>query len=129
MNSKSCKFVAPASKNEQDVALALCFFDFFRDVSCETIGFSTIFGQAPSRNGSKTYGLAWDVMKKVEKTSGDSSGGTGRLWRSGPALGGSGGALGGPGTALGASGGARLTQKKQNSENGFAPGSEAAQDG
>ena len=89
---------APASKNEQDVALALCFFDFFRDVSCETIGFSTIFGQAPSRNGSKTYGLAWDVMKKVEKTSGDSSGGTGRLWRSGPGLGGSGRALGGPGT-------------------------------
>ena len=44
-----------------------CVFYFFRDVSCETTGFGTILGQAPSRNGSKTYGLAWDVMKKVEK--------------------------------------------------------------
>ncbi len=33
-------------------------------------------------------------MKKLKKTSSDSSGGTGRLWRSGSALGGSGGALG-----------------------------------
>ena len=33
-------------------------------------------------------------MNKLKKTSRDSSGGTGRLWRSGPALGGSGGALG-----------------------------------
>ncbi len=35
-----------------------------------------------------------------KKTSSDSSGGTGRLWRSGSAPGGSGGALGGPGRAL-----------------------------
>ncbi len=47
-----------------------------------------------------TLGVSAEVHEKVLKTSSDSSGGTGRLWRSGLALGGSGGALGGPGRAL-----------------------------
>ena len=58
MSSKSCKFVAQGSENELDVALALCFFDFFRDVSCESPTFETLFGRVASRNGLKTYGFA-----------------------------------------------------------------------
>ena len=57
MNSKSCKFVAQASENEPDVALALCFVDFFRDVSCESPTFETLFGRVASRNGLETYGF------------------------------------------------------------------------
>ena len=52
---------------------------------------------------SKLGVLAETSMKKSTKTSRDSSGGPGRLWRSGSALGGSGGALGGRGRALGGS--------------------------
>ncbi len=51
MNSKSCKFVAQACKNEPDVVLA-------RDVSCEMLGLETIFRQLPSRNRLKTDGFA-----------------------------------------------------------------------
>ena len=58
MNSKSCIFVAQGSENELDVALALCFFDFFRDVSCESPTFETLFGRVASRNGVETYGFA-----------------------------------------------------------------------
>ena len=58
MNSKSCKFVAQASENELDVALALCCFYFFRDVSCESPTFETLFGRVASRNGLETYGFA-----------------------------------------------------------------------
>ena len=58
MSSKSCKFVAQASENEPDVVLALCFFDFFRDVSCESPTFEALFGHIASRNGLKTYGFA-----------------------------------------------------------------------
>ena len=58
MNSKSCKFIAPVSENEPDVVLALCFFDFFRDVSCESPTFETLFGRVASRNGLETYGFA-----------------------------------------------------------------------
>ena len=34
------------------------FFDFFRDVSCETVGFIILFGRKPSKNGLKTGGFA-----------------------------------------------------------------------
>ena len=55
------------NENDSGDAPVQCLFDFLRDVSCETICFLTLFGQAPSRNGSKTYGLAWEVIEKVEK--------------------------------------------------------------
>ena len=58
MSSKSCKFVTQASENEPDVVLALCFFDFFGDVSCESPTFETLFGRVASRNGLETYGFA-----------------------------------------------------------------------
>jgi len=45
----------------------------------------------PARNALKTRCFSWEVHEKVQKTSSDSSSGTGRLWRSGLALGGSGG--------------------------------------
>ena len=48
-------------------------------------------------------GVLAERSMKMSKTSHDSSGGPGRLWRSGSALGGSGGALGGLGRALGGS--------------------------
>ena len=57
MSSKSGKFVAQASENEPDVVLALCFFDFFKDVSCESPTFETPFGRVASRNGLETYGF------------------------------------------------------------------------
>ncbi len=49
---------------------------------------------------SKVGVLAERPMRKLKKTSRDSSGGPGKLWRSGSALGGFGGALGGRGRAL-----------------------------
>ena len=58
MSSKSCKFITQASENEPDVVIALCFFDFFRDVSCESPTFETLFGRVASRNGLETYGFA-----------------------------------------------------------------------
>ena len=44
----------------------------FRDVRSRLIDFEICFS-----NTAKTYGSAWDVIEKVEKTSGDSCGGTG----------------------------------------------------
>ena len=67
-----------------------CLFDFFRDVSYETIGFETTFGQTAFKSGLETYDSVADVPQKVKKTSCDSSGSPGRLWRSGLALGASG---------------------------------------
>ena len=58
VSSTSCKFLAPVSENEPDVVLALCVFDFFMDVSCESPTFETLFGRVASRNGLETYGFA-----------------------------------------------------------------------
>ena len=54
-----------------------CFFDFFMTAPSKTPSFEGGTPPGDSRNGSKTYGSAWDVIEKVEKTSGDSCGGTG----------------------------------------------------
>ena len=78
---KSCIFCTPVGKNEQDVALALCFFDFFRTASCETYTFSTIFSRVTSKNALETYHSVGDVPEKVEKTSGDSLGGLRGSWQ------------------------------------------------
>ncbi len=69
-----------------------CMFLFylFRDISHETIGFETTFGQTAFKSGLGTYDSVADVPQKVKKTSCDSSGSPGRLWRSGLALGASG---------------------------------------
>ena len=66
------------------------FVYFFRDVSFETIGFETTFGQTTFKSGLGTYDSVADVPQKVKNTSRDSSGSPGRLWRSGLALGASG---------------------------------------
>ena len=81
-----------------------CFFDFFIPLPSKTPTFESISGKLLSRNALKSRCFRWEGYEKVKKTSSDSSGGTGRLWRSGSALGGSGGAQGGPGRALGGSG-------------------------
>jgi len=65
------------------------FFDFFMTAPYRTPTSETIVGRRPSNNALKKYGLALDVPTKVEKTLDDSSGGIGRLRRSGSALGGS----------------------------------------
>ena len=70
---------AQASKNEQDVALALCFSDFFMTASSKTYTFETIFGKTTSKNALEKYDSVRDVPHKVEKTSGDSLGGL-RVW-------------------------------------------------
>ena len=67
-----------------------CVFDFFRDVSHETIGFETTLGQVPSKSCLETYDSVVDVPQQVKEMSCDSSGSPGRLWRSGLALGASG---------------------------------------
>ena len=79
------------------------FVDFSIPLSCKTPSFESFFGRLPARNALKTRCFSWEGYQKVKKTSSDSSGGPGRLWRSGSALGGSGGALGGLGRALGGS--------------------------
>ena len=66
------------------------FVYLFRDVSYKTIGFETTFGQTAFKSGLGTYDSVADVPQKVKKTSCDSSGSPGRLWRSGLALGASG---------------------------------------
>ena len=43
MNSKIAVFIVRVVRLGQNGALALCFFDFFKDVSHETPTFETIF--------------------------------------------------------------------------------------
>ena len=81
MSSILAEIDAQASKDEQDVALALCFFDFFRTASCETYTFSTIFRRVTSKNALETYHSVRDIPEKVEKTSGDSLGGIRGSWQ------------------------------------------------
>ena len=88
-----------------------CFFDCFRDVSYETIGFETTFGQTAFKSGLETYDSVADVPQKVKKTSCDSSGSPGRLWRSGLALGASGKVWWSSGRDLG---GSNIYKKRQN---------------
>ncbi len=76
------------------------FVDFVIPLSTKTYGCETILGKSLSRNGLKSIGFRWECREKIKKTSRDSSGGTGRLWRAGSALGGPGGALGVSGEAL-----------------------------
>ena len=73
------------------------FLVFFMDLSSKTPTFESFFGASPARNALKSRCFGREVHGKVDKTSHDSSGGAGRLWRSGSALGGSGGAPGGLG--------------------------------
>ncbi len=80
-----------------------CFFDFFIPLSSKTHTFESISGKLLSRNALKSRCFRWEGDEKVKKTSRHSSGGAGRLWRSGSALGGSGGAQGGPGRPKAAS--------------------------
>ena len=83
---------AQASKNEQGVALALCFSDFFMTASSKTYTFETIFGKTTSQNALEKHDSVRDIPQKVEKTSRDSLGGLrgsgqqlasrGQLWQS-----------------------------------------------
>ena len=92
MSSILAKIDAQASKKEQDVALALCFFDFFMTASSKTYTFETIFGKTTSQNALEKYDSVRDIPQKVEKTSRDSLGGLrgsgqllasrGQLWQS-----------------------------------------------
>ena len=68
-----------SSKMEPGDAPVQCFFDFFMTAPSRTPSFEGGTPPGDSRNGSKTYGSAWDVIEKVEKTSGDSCCGTGTL--------------------------------------------------
>ncbi len=79
------------------------FFYFVIPLSSKTPSFESFLGRCPARNALKSGCFSGEVPEKVKVTSHDSSGGTGRLWRSGSALGGSGGALGDLGRALGGS--------------------------
>ncbi len=90
--SKSCKCIVFYSKSDSGDTPVQCFFDFFMDLSSKTPTFESFFGGLPARNALKSRCFSREVHEKVKKTSRDSSGGTGRLWRSGSALGGSGGA-------------------------------------
>ena len=73
-----------------------CFVYFFRDVSYETIGFETTFGQTAFKSGLETYDSVVDVPQQVKKchviaqAALGGSGGRGWLWEP---LGRSGGAL------------------------------------
>ena len=58
VNPFSCIFRAPVGKKEQDVALALCFLDFFMTASSISYTFETIFGKTTSKNALKKYGFA-----------------------------------------------------------------------
>ena len=58
MNPFSCIFRAPVGKNDQDVALALCFLDFFMTASSISYTFETILGKTTSKNALKKYGFA-----------------------------------------------------------------------
>ena len=85
-------------------SLQCIFFYFFIPLSSKTPSFESFLEDCLPEMLSKLGVLAETSMKKSrKKTSQDSSGGTGRLWKSGSALGCSGGALGGPGRALGGS--------------------------
>ena len=82
------------------------FFNLFMTAPSKTPTFESIFAAVGDYFEPQNLWFRVGRPSQSRKTSRDSSGGTGRLWRSGSALGGSGGALGGPGGALGGSGGA-----------------------
>ena len=48
-----------------DLALARCFFDFFRTASCETYGSESIFRLVTSNNALETYHSVRDIPQKV----------------------------------------------------------------
>ena len=52
---------------EHNLNIVRCFFDFFKDVWDETIGFESISGKHLSKNGLKTYTFVRDIPKKVKK--------------------------------------------------------------
>ncbi len=95
--SKTCKIAVLQHLLTQVTLPRDLFFDFFMDLSSKTPTFGSFFGASPARNALKSRCFGREVHGKVNKTSHDSSGGAGRLWRSGSALGGSGGAPGGLG--------------------------------
>ena len=68
LNPFSCIFRAPVGKNEQDVALALCFLDFFMTASSKTYTFETIFGKTTSQNALEKYDSVRDIPKKSRKS-------------------------------------------------------------
>ena len=92
MNSIWLQSMRRRGKKEQDVALALCFLDFFMTASSISYTFETIFGKTTSHNALEKYDSVRDVPQKVEKTSRDSLGGLrgsgqllasrGQLWQS-----------------------------------------------
>ena len=87
MNSKWCKFFVFTAK----VTRVTLWCKVFLTCSYPSHLKHLVLGRLPARNALKTRCFSWEVHEKVQKTSSDSSGGTGRLWRSGLALGGSGG--------------------------------------
>ncbi len=53
----------------------MCFFYFFRTVSCKTYTFEAILGRVASQNALEQYDSVTDVPQKVGKASRDSLGG------------------------------------------------------
>ena len=103
MNSKWCKFIVFTAKVTWATLRCNVFLTFSYPSHLKHLVLRAFWEDCLPEMLSKLGVLAERGMKKSTKTSRHSSGGPGRLWRSGSALGGSGGALGGPGRALGGS--------------------------
>ena len=74
MNQFSCISLAYIGKDEKDVALALCFFDFFRTASRESYSFETKFRRFGSGRPGGLYGALgqfWEALAELREAFGE----------------------------------------------------------